>query len=197
MSGIIDDIKENSTSDLRVCEEEHEELIEDYIEEFIDALAHNTSIRTVHFEGEFFGCINCSDRSKLIRTISRIPSLEEVHINRSCVLVKDIAALVATATQLRVLKLNYIVFQGVESEHETCEKMLFQSTSLQRFDLCQCSSAAVNKNASLEKLERAGQMFQSMRPIKNAKKTISNTNTTSLPGGWRGSVGDMVVPRQT
>lgn len=161
MSWIIEQIEDNAILHLAVSEEDNGELVEDYIEEFIDALSTNFSIRKICFEDEFLGCLRGNDRSNLIQTISRIPTLQEVRMNRSLVMVKDISALIANAAQLKVLTMNYIVFQGVESDHEDCEKTLYQHCTLREFELNHCSAAAV-KNVSLQRLEKAGRHFQAM-----------------------------------
>jgi hypothetical protein len=150
---LLNQIEDNAITNLRL-EDTDEEMI-DNIRALIGALEKNTSIESIRFNGEFLGCLRGDTRCELIELIGGIPTLQEVHMSHSLLMVKVLTNMISKAKQLRVLKMANIVFQGVAEDISACELALVTHSCLKEFGMKECSAAAVG-DISLEKLEKAG-----------------------------------------
>jgi hypothetical protein len=157
---LLNQIEDNVITDLRLNDTEDE--IIDHVRILLDALKKNTSIESIHFQGEFLGCIRGDKRNELVELIGGLPNLQEVQMNSSLLMVKVLTTVISKAKQLRVLKRNGIVFQGVDEDMSSCELALMTHPCLKEFDLHDCSTAAVSNDVSLDKLEKAGKKLSTV-----------------------------------
>jgi len=120
----------------------------------LDAKKNSSSLETIHFEGEYLGCLRTGDaRSKLLQTIGKLPKLREVHINHSLVHVSDITNMLrnniiieslsssSSSASLRTLKLNDLILQGGAEDFAACERAVQLHPTLQVFDVSACTPA--------------------------------------------------------
>jgi hypothetical protein len=152
MSLIIQQIQDNAIVNLRI--NDGDEYLIDHVYNLIDALSKNTSVETIQFQGEYLGCVRSDARSELVQMVSKLPNLNEVHMNNSLVLISDITKMLSCAKALRVLKINGVVLQGVAMDFAACEIALYQHILLKEFEMLDCTPAV--REISLESLEMAG-----------------------------------------
>ncbi len=121
------------------------------------------SIETVKLDKDFVGCLRHDDRSELLKTLGKIPSLKEVHLGDACLLVKDITTILVEAKGLVSFSLTTVVLQGDGACMDACELAVCQHPCLKQFELIDCSTAI--KDLSIDSLQTA------------AKKTCSGIAT--------------------
>jgi hypothetical protein len=149
---IVQQIQNNAITNLRVSRED-EDVIEN-IQQVIEALEKNNTILSVSFYNHFLGCLRNDARSKLMNSLGRISSLQELHLEDALLMVSDITELLVQAKGLKVLTLKNIVLQGVKENFDACEMALYQHGSVKEFRMDNCTPALAA--ISLERLELAG-----------------------------------------
>jgi ribosomal protein L12E/L44/L45/RPP1/RPP2 len=141
---VLAQIQANEIINLRVSDADNELL--DNVHKFIEALEHNHTLESIHFEDHFLGCLRNDSRSELLQSLGQVSSLQEVHLAGACMLVSDATLLLLQAKSLRVLTINKLVLQGVDKDFDA-------------FEMEQCVPAV--KGVSLDKLEKAGKKLVS------------------------------------
>jgi hypothetical protein len=150
---ILEKIQVNDVTNLHISDADDELL--DNSHKLIEALEKNTSITSVRFDADFLGCLRSDARSKLVKAIGKIPSLQKVHLQDALLMVVDITDMILHAKSLRLLTLNNnVVLQGVSEHFDACETALYQHVCLKEFGVEGCIPAA--KDISLEKLHHPG-----------------------------------------
>jgi hypothetical protein len=155
---LIRQIEDNVVTDLRLSDTD--DAILDNIPQFLNALEKNTTIELIFFDGEFFGCLRGDKRRDLLEVLGKIPSLQEVHMNNSLLMVSDCTDMITKAKRLRVLKLHALTLQGVQDDISACALAVCQHAYLKDFELQDCSPAV--DSVSLEKLEMAGKKISAL-----------------------------------
>ena len=151
---ILDQINDNAITDVRLNDTEHKKLWKgNGVEQLIEALSKNTSIESIRFEGEFLGCVRSEPRKTLIETIGKLPNLHEVHMNESLLDISAMTKMIISAKNLRILKLNAIVFQGAKEGIPDCVVALHAHMSMKEFEMKDC--LATDSSISLQPLELA------------------------------------------
>eukprot|EP00539_Tryblionella_compressa_P019753 CAMPEP_0178866316 /NCGR_PEP_ID=MMETSP0747-20121128/4882_1 /TAXON_ID=913974 /ORGANISM="Nitzschia punctata, Strain CCMP561" /LENGTH=173 /DNA_ID=CAMNT_0020533169 /DNA_START=10 /DNA_END=531 /DNA_ORIENTATION=+ len=148
---ILEQIQSNTITNLHLSTDPDEEF--DRVSSFIDAIGSNTSIETVKFDEDFVGCFRHDDRSDLLKALSKIPSLKEVHLADACLLVKDITEILVQAKGLVSFSLKDVVLQGDDKTLKACELAIHQHPCLKKFDLTDCTTAI--KDLSVDGLQVA------------------------------------------
>jgi hypothetical protein len=154
---VLAQIQANEIINLRVSDADNELL--DNVHKFIEALEHNHTLESIHFEDHFLGCLRNDSRSELLQSLGQVSSLQEVHLAGACMLVSDATLLLLQAKSLRVLTINKLVLQGVDKDFDAFEMALLQHGCLKEFEMEQCVPAV--KGVSLDKLEKAGKKLVS------------------------------------
>ena len=169
---LFDQIQDNAITNLRLNDTD-EEMI-DRATRLIDVISRNTSIETIHFDGEYLGCLRGDARSELIEMIGQLPNLHEVHMGHSCLHITGITQMLLGAKTLRVLKLDDMVLQGIEEDFQACETALYAHMSLKEFDLVDCNAAV--EGVSVESLELAGKKVSAKAKGKGSPTIQVRTN---------------------
>jgi Ran GTPase-activating protein (RanGAP) involved in mRNA processing and transport len=152
---ILPQIQGNGITDLRITE--GADVVFDNMNALFEALEQNTTIETVHFEQDFLGDLRHDARSKLLKALGKIPTLNEVRFADALLQVSDIADLIVKVKGLRTLTLKNMVLQGISEHFDACEAALYQHGSLKEFDIEECTPAV--RGISLEKLCNAGKKY--------------------------------------
>jgi hypothetical protein len=152
---LLQQIQGNGITDLRITE--GADVVFDNLNALFDALEQNTTIEYVRFEHDFLGDLRNDARSKLLKALGKIPTLNELYLADALLQVSDITDLIVEVKGLRVLSLKKIVLQGVSKEFDACEAALFQHGSLKEFDIEECTPAV--QGISVEKLYNAGKKY--------------------------------------
>ena len=98
-------------------------------------------------------------------------------MGQSLLTAKGLATMVTKAKSLRILKLENVVFQGVEDDISSLELALLAHNSLKEFDLNDCSAAAV-QDAALDKLEKAGKKINTVTSDAGAPTDVRRVSAT-------------------
>jgi hypothetical protein len=163
---LLDQIQDNAITNLRLKDTDDEMI--DRVYKLVDAISRNTSIESIHFEGEYLGCLRGDARSELIEMIGKLPNLHEVHMGQSLLEISGATKMLMRAKKLRVLKLKSMVLQGVEEDFTACETALYAHMVLKEFEMVDCDAAV--DTVSLDSLEMAGKKVSAM-----AKSATSST----------------------
>jgi hypothetical protein len=155
MTRLLEQIQANAITDIKTSHPA-EDVIGN-VNIFFEALEQNNTIETVRFEGEFIGDLRNNERSKLLKTLGKIPSLQEVHLEHGLLLVIDVTEMLVKAKILRALTMTNIVLQGIKEDFDACEAAIYQHPCLKEFDVEGCTPAV--SGISLQKLLNAHESF--------------------------------------
>ena len=173
---ILNQIEDNVLTDLRL-DETNDEVLGKKASKLIQAIGKNTSIESIHFNGEYLGCLRSGTRTELIELIGGLPNLVEVHMSKSLLMASALTAMIAKAKQLRVLKLTEICIQGENEDISATELALLAHPSLKEFEMEGCMASAFQE-VSLDKLEKAGSKQTTVVP---GERKPSNIRQVSNP----------------
>jgi hypothetical protein len=87
----VQQIQNNTITNLRVSDTD-DDFIEN-IHQVIEALEKNNTIQSVTFHNNFLGCLLNDAQSKLIHTLGKLSSLQEVHLEGAIVMASDVVEL--------------------------------------------------------------------------------------------------------
>jgi hypothetical protein len=171
---IVQQIQNNTVTNLRVSGEDDDVIAN--IDQVIEALEKNNTILSVTFHNHFLGCLRNDARSKLMNSLGRISSLQEVYLEDALLMVSDVAKLLVQAKGLKVLTLKNIVLQGVKEHFDACEMALYHC-SVKEFSMDSCIPALAE--ISLESLELAEKKKQRACPttIQTAQQQSKGART--------------------
>jgi len=115
--GILDDIKANAVTELHLSNDP-----DDYFttsKDFADAMAENTSIKEVIFDGEFLACSKGDDRATIVSSVGGLPNVEKVVLKDSLLMIGVcVANLTKNAKKLSDLTLSSCTLQGTPSDFD-------------------------------------------------------------------------------
>ena len=167
---ILEKIKANTISQLKISQDADE--ISDNTADIIDALRKNTSIESIHFEGEFLGEMRNDSRCAVVEAIGCIPSLRRVHLADALVLVNAVTKMLCKASELRELTIGNLVLQGIDCDFSALEAALAAHNSLKLFKMDKCIPAV--KGISLEGLTSSSTQLSSISdPVPNQRSATT------------------------
>ncbi|CAJ1901985.1 unnamed protein product [Cylindrotheca closterium] len=167
---ILEQIQANSISQLKISQDADE--ISSNTGDIIDALRNNTSIESIHFEGEFLGEMRNTSRVAVVEAIGYIPTLRRVHLADALVLVNAVTKMLCNATELRELSIGNLVLQGIESDFSALEGALAAHNCLKLFKMDKCIPAV--KDISLEGLTTSSAQLSSISdPVPNQRSATT------------------------
>jgi hypothetical protein len=149
---IVSQVESNEITDLtltdipKACLEKGQK-----IDALIQALQHNTSIGVVHLKEDFLACVRADMRSQLIKAIGKVPTIRQVYLGDSLVLVPDLTELLTNAKSLTVLNLQAVCLQGPPEYFDEFEKAIRTHPALKTFDMKDCMTA--NQSIDIDKLQ--------------------------------------------
>lgn len=104
------------------------------VSELTNAFKLNDTIVSVRFEKDFLSCLH-SEKDSVIEALSKLKSLKSVQIGDTTVQVLTISKLLDNCKTLRSLKLENVVFQGIQTDFNALELSLYKHNDLKSFDL--------------------------------------------------------------
>ena len=134
---ILEDIANNKIETLHF-----ENAPSDYFgspKEFVEAMAKNTSIKTVFFEKDFIACLKGDDRAQVVSAVGKLPNVEKVELKDSLLMVGIcVTNLVKNAKKLESISFEHCVMQGTEDDFNLLGDALKASTSVKEVTIGEC-----------------------------------------------------------
>ena len=148
---LLQQIESNQLSSLELTKEveeifagEEDDLRFDDITILLKALVQNKSIRSIRLEGDFLDCLHPLRRSELLKAIgSYLPSLQQLSLGDSPVLVTDLCHVLVNSKTLLGLQLHDIVLQGTIQDFDVLQRVLTTHPSLGEVEIVECTTNAI------------------------------------------------------
>jgi Ran GTPase-activating protein (RanGAP) involved in mRNA processing and transport len=156
---MLDQIINNEISDLHLSAFA-EDIFENF-HDFVDALASNTSLDTIHLDKDFIGDLRNDSREMLLKSLGKNKNLKELTLEDGLLQIGHVTTMVQAAKSLRTLRMKNLILQGVESDFDACESALYQHPCIKEFEVIDCSPAV--DHVSIEKLTNASAKFATSR----------------------------------
>uniref|UniRef100_A0A7S3L2E1 Uncharacterized protein n=1 Tax=Amphora coffeiformis TaxID=265554 RepID=A0A7S3L2E1_9STRA len=135
---ILEDIQKNKIETLHL-----DSVPMDYFakpQEFVDAMAANTSITTVFFEKDFIACLKGDDRAAVVSAVGNLPNVEKVELKDSLLMIGVcVTNLVKNAKKLSSLSMEHCVLQGLPEDFDLLEEALKASSSVKDVTIGKCT----------------------------------------------------------
>jgi hypothetical protein len=183
MMSVVEQIRANEITNVRISGTDDD--IVDGVYELIEALEQNATVVSVRFDNDFLACLRNDARSKLVKALGTMPSLNEVHFEDALLMVLDIAYMLVQSKSVRALTLKNIVLQGVSLDFDICEAALYQHHCLKHFDMKDCIPAM--EDISLEKIHQAGKSQASIKKYASSvpmQRKLSTGPIQRMMQGW-------------
>lgn len=168
---ILEQIEANAITELVLSQGPDEYC--DSVTKLSDSLRDNKTIEIIRLEGDFLGDLRNDSRIEILEAIGCIPTLKEVHLFDSLLLVRGITKMTSSAGTLRTLVLKNLVLQGIEPDFDAFEAVLYRHPNLKTFEVVGCVPAV--KDISLEKLTASAEMLRTTIGNPNPKKMNAQT----------------------
>lgn len=138
---ILEDIKHNKIETLHL-----DGVPTDYFaksQEFVDAMAVNTSITRVFFEKDFIACLKGDDRAAIVSAVGKLPNVEQVELKDSLLMVGIcVTNLVKNAKKLSSLKMEDCVLQGLPEDFDLLLSAIKDSPTVKDLTIGKCTPTA-------------------------------------------------------
>jgi len=135
---ILEDIKNNKIETLHL-----DSVPMDYFakpQEFVDAMAANTSITGVFFEKDFIACLKGDDRVAVLSAVGKLPNVEKVELKDSLLMIGIcVTNLVKNAMKLSSLSMEHCVLQGLPEDFDLLEEALKESSTVKDVTIGHCT----------------------------------------------------------
>ena len=138
---VLEDIKNNKIETLHL-----ESVPSDYFpkaQDFVDAMAVNTSITKVFFEKDFISCLKGADRAAIVSAVGKLPNVEEVQLKDSLLMVGIcVTNLVKNAKKLSSISFEHCVLQGLPEDFDLLLNALKESSSVTDLTIGKCTATS-------------------------------------------------------